>query len=285
MTATIHRTSQESWQLAAQLARRLSQSAARHIPAEEMLDYAYGGLDDEHLRALYGQHLDACALCQDAQDLYRAQRPVDPARITEVPEFRTQQVDTETYELTRESAGSRLREFVERGEGPLVIVAGEANPAVYDDRLAEALRKRAASARRAGYGVPRIICGPAIGLNLDISSPEKAVLPRLAESGDVHLFISTHRQSLHFRVSGDDAVYTEEYHRAGDGGTRRGFWYQSRPIANLFYRRFEATLRAGLASPATADAFIYLPMDRIRAIEEVAGDFDSMTAEELAAAA
>lgn len=278
-------STQDRWLRAVQLAGMLSHSAADHVPVEEMLDYAYGGLDDELLNALYGPHLKTCGRCSDARDLYRGQRPLDPARMAEVPEFSSQNVETEQYPLDPLEAGRKLVDFVADGEGTLVIVAGEANPAVYGPELAAALRKRAKMARKAGDRVPRIICGPAMGLDDEhIPRPEDAVLPPLAESGDIELFISSHRQRLHFRVSGE-AVYTEEYHRAGDGGTRRGFWYRSRPIANLFYRRFEAILRAGLAVPATAESFVYLHMDRVRAIEKAVPNFDLMLAPELAAAA
>ena len=104
-----------------------------------------------------------------------------------------------------------------------------------------------------------------MGLAGDIASPEDAILPALAAEGYIDLYVSRSRQRLHFRVTGDEFVYTEEYHRAGDGGPRNGFWYRSRPIANLFRRRFDATLCAGLVFSLLGDVFLMLPSNRFTA--------------------
>lgn len=264
--------------------RELLESGRGHIPTQVMLDYVYGIFDDELLDALFGGHLGSCPRCSKGVEVYRRQRPVEPARLTDVPEFSHWRPVDHTYQLTPEEAGKRLQTFISEGTGPLLIVAGEANPAVYSPELADVLRERADIATRAGDPLPQVICGPAIGLDEKIQSPDQAVLPTLAEEGVISLCIAQHRQRLHFRVSGEDSVYTEEYHEAGNPGDRHGYWYKSRPIAGLFKRRFQALLTSGLAQQARRTGFVYLTMDRIRQIQSLEGErFDRMTAEELAA--
>jgi len=271
-----------AYELASRLTRKLIDAGKDHVPTSTMLDYAFGGYDDELLEAFHGQHLATCESCRRGRDVYRRQRPSDPARLFEVPEFGRQAKEDETYELSPSEAGNRLQEFVAESSGELLIVAGEANPAVYDPPLAAVLKERALACRKAGGPVPQVICGPAMGLNGEIREPSETVLPALAEEGLVELYISQHRQKLHFRISGEDRVYTEEYHEAGRAGERHGYWYRSRPIADLFRRRFQALLKAGLARPAQRDEFVYLSMAKIGAIQEKAGErFDAMTAEEL----
>lgn len=266
------------------LERKAALSRAGHIPTIVMLDFSYGGLDDELLSALYGDHIDSCSCCSRAVDVYRRQRPSDPARLYEVPEFSACQHVSTTYPLTPEEAGARLKNYLSTGSGALLIVAGEANPAVYTPELGEVLRQRSVVARRTGEAVPQVICGPAMGLNNEVRTPAETVFPKLAEEGAIQLYITCHRQRLHFRVSGENSVYTEEYHAAGNPGDRRGYWYESRPIANLFRRRFQAILAAELARPAKREDFVYLPMETIRQLEHKVGErFDSMTAEDLAA--
>jgi hypothetical protein len=248
-----------------------------------MLDYAYGGLDDELLDALYGSHKQSCPTCSAGVDLYRRQRPSDPALLTEVPEFSHCIRAEQKYQLNPEQAGERLRSFIAAESGSLLIVAGEANPAVYNRELGEVLLQRSLAARRVGAPIPRVICGPVMGLDEQVRTPAETVFPALAEQGAIELFVPKHRQALHFRVSGDERVYTEKYHAAGNVGDRLGYWYQSRPIADLFRRRFEAILEAGLARPAGREDFVYLSMDDIRRIESLKNPpFDLMTAEQLA---
>jgi hypothetical protein len=104
-----------------------------------------------------------------------------------------------------------------------------------------------------------------MGLDEGIRTSEDTIFPRLAKEGAIRLYVTQHRQRLHFRVSGEDSVYTEEYHEAGNPGDRRGYWYEeSRPIASLFRRRFQAILAAGIARPAKRDDFVFLPMETIR---------------------
>jgi hypothetical protein len=125
-----------------------------------------------------------------------------------------------------------------------------------------------------------------MGLDEKIRTSADTIFPSLAEEGAIRLYMTEHRQRLHFRVSGESSVYTEEYHEAGNPGDRRGYWYESRPIASLFQRRFQAILAAGIARPAKRDDFVFFPMDTIRKIEQRVGDkFNFMTGRELAAIA
>lgn len=271
------------WPFASQWARELTETGRLHIPTHVMLDYAYGGLDDELLDALYGSHIRSCASCAAGVHVYRRQRPSDPALLNQVPEFSHCGLTEQTYQLKPEEAGERLRSFIAAESGSLLIVAGEANPAVYNPDLGEVLLQRSRAARRIGAPIPRVICGPAMGLDEQVRTPAETVFPALAEQGAIELFVPRHRQVLHFRVSGDECVYTEKYHEAGNTGDRRGYWYRSRPIADLFRRRFDAILNAGLARPAGREDFVYLSMDTIRCIETRKNPpFDQMTAEQLA---
>jgi hypothetical protein len=266
----------------ARLVRDLTESGREHVPTQVMLDYAYGGLDDDLLTALYGSHLSRCPGCSRGVEIYRRQRPKDPARVHEVPEFSHVVPADATYRLTPEEAGGRLRSFILESSGPLLIVAGEANPAVYNRALGDALRERAWSARRAGDPIPQVICGPAMGLDEEIKTPSETLLPALAEEGAIQLYASRSRQPLHFRVSGQGSVYTEEYHEAGNPADRHGYRYRSRPIADLFRRRFQAILDAGLARPAGRSGFVYLSMDTIRRLQSrLPQGFDALTAEDL----
>jgi hypothetical protein len=279
-----NRPSQEVPWTALRLGRR---AAARpdHVPTGAMFDFAYGGLDRPLLFALYGDHIRSCDLCAQAVEVYERKRPSDPAKLFEVPEFSGSHPVTAAYALPRE-AGARLKEFITEGSGPLLIVAGEANPAVYTPELGDALRQRTGRSRRTGDPIPQVICGPAIGLDDQIRTPEETIFPDLAEEGAIRLFKTETRQRLHFRVSGETSVYTEVYHAAGNAGNRRGYWYASQSIANLFRRRFQAILAAGLAVPANRGDFAYIRMDVIHEIEQRVGDdFNSMTGKELAAAA
>ena len=270
---------------ASHLGSRSVEAKSGHVPTGAMFDFAYGGLDRELLLALYGNHIRACANCSQAIEVYARKRPSDPAMLFEVPEFSGCQFETTTYPLPRE-AGTRLKAYISEGSGPLLIVAGEANPAVYTPDLGDALRARTELSRRRGDSIPQVICGPAMGLDQEIGTPEETLFPALAEEGVIRLYGTQHRQRLHFRVSGENSVYTEVYHEAGNPGDRRGFWYESRPIANLFRRRFHAILAAGIARPATRADFVYFPMETIRKIEQRVGDrFNSMTVGELTAAA
>jgi hypothetical protein len=279
------RRSQENPWTSSHLGRRAATAGPNHVPTGAMFDFAYGGLDEELLFALYGDHIRSCDKCAQAVEVYARKRPSDPARLFEVPEFSRSCPETRTYALPRE-AGARLKEFIAQGSGSLLIVAGEANPAVYTPDLGDALRLRTERSRRTGDPIPQVICGPAIGLDDQIRTPAETIFPDLAEEGAIRLFKTETRQRLHFRVSGETSVYTEVYHEAGNPGDRCGYWYESRPIANLFRRRFQAILAAGFAVPATRGDFEYFRMDVIRAIEQQVGDaFNSMTGKELADAA
>jgi hypothetical protein len=268
------------WPFAPHWARELTEAARRHVPTQIMLDYAYGGLDDELLDVLYGSHIRSCASCAAGREVYRRQRPADPAQLSEVPEFSHYEPEEQTYPLPKE-AGERLRRFIAADSGSLLIVAGEANPAVYNRDLAEVLRQRSRDARRVGASVPKIICGPAMGLDEEIKTAADTIFPLLAEERAIELFVALHRQAFHFRVSGEEFVYTEQYHAAGNPGDRQGYWYRSRPIADLFRRRFESILQAGLARPARREDFVYLQMATIGCIERQHPRFDEMIAEEL----
>jgi hypothetical protein len=248
-----------------------------------MFDYAYGGLDEELLTALHGDHLAACTSCRRAVDVYTSYRPGDPARFSEVPEFAGALENRDEYGLSPGDAGRKLRDYIAADSGPLLVVAGEANPEVYDPELGQALRERVRRSGPEELDLPKFVCGPAMGLNDRIPTKDDAVLPNLAEEGLVELFISEHRQTFHFRVSGENHVYTEEYHRAGDMSDRKGYWYASRSLAAMLDRRFRALLEAGKVRPARRGDFVYLPMKTIRRIE-TSGDtsFDGMTAKDLA---
>lgn len=279
------RRSLENPWTALRLGRRAATPRPDHVPTGAMFDFAYGGLDRPLLFALYGDHIRACGTCAQAVEVYERKRPSDPAKLFEVPEFSGSRPESRTYALPRE-AGARLKEFITQSSGPLLIVAGEANPAVYTSDLGDALRQRTERSRRTGDPIPQVICGPAIGLDDQIRTPAETIFPELAEEGAIRLFKTETRQRLHFRVSGETSVYTEVYHEAGNPGDRCGYWYESRPIANLFRRRFQAILAAKLAVPAKREEFAYLRMDDIRKIEQRVGDgFNSMTAKDLIAAA
>lgn len=278
---TISDTAQ-GWLSISTLANSLKKSQQLHVPTQAMLDYAYGGLDDELLEALYGHHIQSCPSCREGVEVYRRQRPSDPARLNEVPEFSFATPVSETYGLTPKEAGRRFREFLARDSGALWIVAGEANPEVYDAETGEAIFRRSRLARAAGVGVPQIICGPAMGLNEQIRRPEDTVLPCLAQDGAIRLYQARHRQCFHFRVSGTNSVYAEEYHEAGNPGDRRGYWYESKSVAALFRRRFNAIIQAGLAREAGQEDFVFFPMEKIREIQRLEGNrFDEMTVEHL----
>jgi hypothetical protein len=272
----------QGWLSISTLANDLKRTQQIHVPTQVMLDYAYGGLDDELLKALYGNHIRSCPSCQEGVEVYGRQRPSDPARLGEVPEFSFATPVSESYCLTPKEAGKRFRDFLARDSGPLWIVAGEANPEVYDAETGATILRRARLARAAGAGIPRIICGPVMGLNEQIRRPEDTILPCLAEDGAIQLYQARHRQCFHFRVSGTDSVYAEEYHEAGNPGDRHGYWYRSRSVAALFRRRFDAILQAGLAQEAAREDFVYLPMEKIREIQRAEGAcFDRMTSEQL----
>lgn len=276
-------TSDADWERVSALVCEALAGRGYHVPSQAMLDFAYGGLDEELLSTLHEDHLNACATCRRAVEVYRTLRPDDPARFFEVPDFADTLQDREGYELSPAVAGRKLRDFIAGGSGRLLVVAGEANPEVYDWELGEVLCDRVRRSRREGDNVPKFICGPAMGLNHRIATAQDTVLPQLAEQGFVELFISTHRQRFHFRVSGESSVYTEGYHRAGNAADRQGYWYESRSIAAMLNRRFQALIAAGKARPARRDDFVYLPMDTIRTIElssEI--NFDLMTARDLA---
>src|SRR5689334_10154812 len=266
--------------LASNLMRELADEGQRHIPTRAMLDFAFGGLDDELMEILYGDHLGSCASCARGLELYRRQRPAEPARLMEVPELSHCEVTDQVYRLEPGEAGLRLRQFIADGSGALLIVAGEANPAVYDAELATVLRVRAEAAKRTGDPIPQVICGPAIGLDEKVLTPADTVLPALADEKLIQLYAAKRRQKLHFRISGEADVYTEEYHQAGNPSDRHGYWYKSPSIAGLFRRRFEAILKAGLAREAERRDFVFLPMDRIRQIQAT-HPFDHLTAEDL----
>ena len=269
-----------TWQAVADLGRQLADASRLHVPTETFLDYAFGGLDDELLEGLHGAHLAACPSCSHGREIYRRERPEDPALLMSVPEFSRFEPRIEQYQLTSDAA-SQLREFISGSSEPLIIVAGEANPAVYNHDLAECLRRRAMLALESHGFVPQIVCGPAMGLSEEVETPADALLPGLAEEGMIKLFVARRRQRLHFRVSGDELVYTEAYHEAGNPADRKGYWYTSAPIARLFKRRFQTILDAGAAIPATRGDFVYLSMDRIRELQAESGDFDSLTREQL----
>ncbi|HEY3566882.1 MAG TPA: hypothetical protein VGP73_03025 [Thermoanaerobaculia bacterium] len=278
-------SSHESLWTVSRLGRHAAGAKPGHVPTGAMFDFAYGGLDEELLFALYGDHIRSCDKCSQAVEVYARKRPSDPARLFEVPELSLCHYETMTYPLPQQ-AGARLKEFISERSGPLFIVAGEANPAVYTPDLGDVIRQRTEVSRRKGDPIPQVICGPAMGLDGGIRTSEDTIFPRLAEEGAIRLYVTQHRQRLHFRVSGEDSVYTEVYHEAGNPGDRCGFWYKSRPIASLFQRRFQAILAAGVARPAKRDDFVFFPMDTIRKIEQRVGDkFNSMTAGELAAIA
>lgn len=278
-------SSYESLWTVSRLGRHAAGAKPGHVPTGAMFDFAYGGLDEELLFALYGDHIRSCDKCSQAVEVYARKRPSDPARLFEVPELSLSHYETTTYPLPKE-AGARLKAYITEGSGPLLVVAGEANPAVYTSDLGDAIRRRTELSRRKGGPVPQVICGPAMGLDGGIRTSDDAIFPRLAEEGAIRLYVTEHRQRLHFRVSGESSVYTEEYHEAGNPGDRRGYWYESRSIASLFRRRFQAILAAGIARPAKRDDFVFFPMDTIRKIEQRVGDkFNTMTGRELAAIA
>lgn len=278
------RLNENPW-IVSRLGRQDAGAKPSHVPTGAMFDFAYGGLDEELLFALYGDHIRSCENCSQAVEVYARKRPSDPARLFEVPEFAFCRYETITYPLPKE-AGARLKSYITHSSGPLLVVAGEANPAVYTPDLGDAIRRRTELSRRTGDPIPQVICGPAMGLDDEIRTPEETIFPTLAEEGAIRLYVTQHRQRLHFRVSGESSVYTEVYHEAGNPGDRCGFWYESQPIANLFRRRFQAILAAGIARPATRDDFVYFPMSTIREIEQRVGDdFNSMTAKELKEAA
>ena len=278
-----------AWQKVSALVTQLGREAESHVPGDDMMDYAVGALNLDYMDLKHGAHLKTCIACREALELYGRNRPKDPLDLQLVPEFANCSFKVEKYQLLAEQAKKRLIDFVDSGDDSLLMVSGEANPAVYDEELEGALRRRSERAARRGAALPRIICGPAMGLNDQIRTPDDAILPRLSEDQQIVLLTARRRQRFHYRVSDDHTVYTEAYHSAGSEKERTGLWAEGRAIARLFRRRFEAMVEVQVAKPASREDFVYGHIDAIRALRkrlEESGDedaYDRMTAEDLRA--
>lgn len=254
-----------------------------HVPMRWVLDLALGGLDRQIVESAYGHHVRECAACARGLAAAENERPRDFLNLHQLPEFSGCERREEPYPL-EVTAKERLCAFIRDCTGELVIVAGEANPAVYGSEVAGCLRERAVAAMQRGRPRPQIVCGPAMGLGGDIRSASDAILPQLAEEGLVDLFAAKHRMGIHFRANLDRAsVFTEAYHGAGDPGRRLGVWYRGDGVARLFARRFRAIVASGLARPAARDGFEYLPMGEIGEIARRVGNdrFDAADRDEL----
>ncbi len=273
----------EAWLSAGKLLQNIEAEARDHVPMSVVMDFALAGIDRDILNARYGAHLADCEACARGIAAAEGIRPKDQCELHRLPEFAHCGRREENYKL-ESVAKVKLAEFIGEDTGTLVIVAGEANPHVYDKLVSDALAERAENALRRGAALPMIICGPAMGTGGEIHEPQDAVLPKLAEAGLVDLFAARHRIGVHFRANlGLARVFTEAYHGAGDPRERRGVWYSGRAIADLFHRRFLAIVDAGLATRAGREDFEYVPMEAIGKIAERHGneEFDRASRDQI----